>query len=114
MRIFHVYILASKRRTLYIGVTSDLLKRLWQHRFGGRPGFTTRYRIDKLVHFEQYADARTAIAREKELKQWRRARKERLVATHNAGWLDLSADWFETTPGETVDPGCSTRVERRS
>lgn len=114
MHIFHVYVLSSTRRRLYVGTTGNLVKRVRQHRVGRSGGFTTRYRIDKLVHFEPYADPRTAIAREKELKKWRRARKERLVTTHNAGWRDLAATWFERAAANSIDPGCSTHAERRS
>ena len=113
MRNYHVYLLASTRRRLYVGVTGNLMERVWQHRHG-KGGFTSRYRIDKLVHFEEYSEPRTAIAREKELKKWRRARKERLVSMHNAGWRDLAADWFGFTAGGPIDPGCSTRAARRS
>lgn len=109
MRHYYVYILASERRRLYVGVTSGLMQRLWQHRQAVGTSFTARDRIVKLVHFEQFGDVRAAIAREKAIKSWRRERKERLVATPNAGWLDLSAPWFDHDPAATsVDPGCSS------
>jgi putative endonuclease len=69
---YHVYILASGRNgTLYIGVTSNLSARIWQHRNGTADGFTMRYKVDRLVHVEEFADVREAIAREKALKKWR-------------------------------------------
>jgi putative endonuclease len=72
---YRVYILASRSRNLYIGVTNDLQRRVAEHRQGLVPGFTTRYRIFRLVHFEEFADIRDAIAREKEIKAWRREKK---------------------------------------
>ena len=77
-----------------MGVTNDLHKRIWEHKHGTIPGFANRYRITNLVYFEQACDAGAAIAREKQLKRWSRRRKLRLIETHNAGWLDLSLDWF--------------------
>ena len=77
-KIYHVYILASaKNGTLYIGVTSDLARRVWEHREGMIPGFTKRYDVKMLVHFEEFTDVNLAIAREKELKGWRRGKKVR-------------------------------------
>ena len=90
-----VYILASKRGgVLYIGVTSDLLKRAWQHRNDLVEGFTRRYRVHTLVYFEQFESMILAIEREKELKKWRRAWKVALVEKTNPTWLDL---WPELT-----------------
>ena len=93
MRQYYVYILASRSRTIYVGVTSDLRRRVWQHKRGEVPGFTRQYRVTRLVYFEQTADVRSAIEREKQLKRWPRARKEGLIEAENAGWLDLSVDW---------------------
>jgi putative endonuclease len=100
MRQYHVYILASLSRTLYVGVTSDLLGRVWKHKHGVYPGFTRRYHITSLVYFEDTSDACAAITREKQLKRWPRRRKTRLIEMHNPDWRDLSFDWFrETGPG---------------
>lgn len=86
-----VYILASGRHgTLYVGVTSDLLARLHQHREGLIKGFTSRYGINRLVHFETFDDMRSAIAREKQLKKWRRDWKLNLIEDSNPGWVDLA------------------------
>jgi putative endonuclease len=93
MRDYYVYILASLSRTLYIGVTNDLKLRVWEHK-QGMSDFTRRYGITMLVYFEQTRDVSAAIAREKQIKRWRRERKERLIEKENAGWLDLSADWY--------------------
>jgi putative endonuclease len=94
MPTFHVYILASRSRTLYVGVTRDLIRRLYQHRTGEIPGFSCRYRTHKLVYFETTTEARAAFAREKQIKGWTRARKIDLIESVNAGWEDLARDWF--------------------
>ena len=86
-----VYILASGHYgTLYIGVTSNLLQRLVQHRKSLLPGFTSKYRVHRLVHFELLADMRTAIAREKQLKNWHRQWKINLINEVNPEWKDLA------------------------
>lgn len=85
-----VYILASKRNgTLYIGVTSDLRKRIWEHREGFVDGFTKKYNVHRLVYYELFADMYNAITREKRLKKWRRAWKIRLIGEKNPHWDDL-------------------------
>jgi putative endonuclease len=94
-RLYFVYILASRSRRLYIGVTNDLHRRVWQHRTGHIGGFTSAYRINSLVHFEITPDVRSAIEREKELKGWRREKKLALIEEQNAGWHDLATDWFD-------------------
>lgn len=86
-----VYILASDHNgTLYIGVTSNLITRLHQHRTADRVGFTARYGIKRLVRFEMFDDMPTAIAREKQLKRWRREWKLNLIEQDNPGWSDLA------------------------
>ena len=86
-----VYILASgKHGTLYVGVTSDLLARLYQHRERVTPGFTSRYGVHRLVCFEQADDMTAAITREKQIKKWRRDWKTNMVETANPGWVDLA------------------------
>ena len=85
-----VYILASTcRGTLYTGVTSDLIQRVWEHRSGVTGGFTAKYHVHRLVWFEETEDMHQAIAREKAIKKWRRAWKLELVESANPGWLDL-------------------------
>ncbi len=87
---YYVYMLASKKYgTLYLGVTNDIIRRVYEHKSKAVPGFTTRYVVDKLVWFEVYDDAITAIAREKELKKWRRDWKIRLIEEQNPEWVDL-------------------------
>jgi putative endonuclease len=90
MREPAVYMLATKPyRTLYVGVTSDLVKRIWEHRNNATDGFTKRYGVHRLVHFEQFRSMVEAIEREKELKKWRRAWKISLVEEANPDWRDL-------------------------
>ena len=85
-----VYILASKRNgTLYIGVTSNLRKRIWEHREGIVEGFTKKYAVHMLVYYELFTDMYSAITREKHLKKWRRAWKIRLIEETNPRWDDL-------------------------
>lgn len=94
MRTFYVYIMASRSRVLYVGVTNDLARRVNEHKQGLVPGFTTRYRVTRLVYFEQFADIRDGIAREKEIKGWVRSRKIRLIDSRNPTWEDLSSSFF--------------------
>lgn len=85
-----IYVLASKKNgTLYIGVTSNLVQRIWQHRNRQCSGFTKRYNIRRLVYFELYEDMVTAIMREKQLKKWNRAWKLKLIEKQNPKWIDL-------------------------
>jgi putative endonuclease len=85
-----VYILATKRNgTLYIGVTSDLLKRIWEHRNDSLDGFTRKYGVHHLVYYELHDDMSSAITREKQLKKWNRAWKLELIERQNPGWNDL-------------------------
>jgi putative endonuclease len=85
-----VYVLASKRNgTLYIGVTSDLVKRGWEHRTGVADGFTKRYGVHTLVYFELHEDMFSAISREKQLKKWNRAWKLKMIEERNPTWRDL-------------------------
>jgi len=88
---YYVYILASRSRTLYIGVTNDLGHRVEQHKGKALPGFTSRYNISRLVYFEVTGDVMSALQREKELKGWRRARKVALFDAANPTWEDFSA-----------------------
>jgi putative endonuclease len=90
MKEYFVYILASRSRTLYVGVTNDLERRVAEHRSKRVPGFTSRYNITRLVYFEETTDVRSALAREKEIKGWNRARKVALIERANPTWEDLS------------------------
>jgi putative endonuclease len=86
---YYVYILSNRSRTLYIGVTNDLLRRIGEHREGTHDGFTAKYRIHRLVHFEHFQYIDNAITREKELKGWLRSKKIALIQADNATWEDL-------------------------
>ncbi len=88
-RTYFVYIIASESGTLYIGMTNDLDRRLWEHRTGAYEGFSKKYGCKKLIYFETASEAVSAIAREKELKSWNRARKERLIRSVNPTWKEL-------------------------
>lgn len=93
MKRFYVYIMASKKEgTLYTGVTSDLPRRIWEHKNGVTEGFTKRYAVDRLVHFEVFDDFEKAVLQEKRLKRWRRAWKVELIEKSNPGWLDIYED----------------------
>jgi putative endonuclease len=88
-KVFHVYIMANDRRTLYTGVTSNLAKRVFLHKEKIIPGFTKKYRLYKLVYYEQYEAAMDAITREKEIKGWLRKKKIVLIESMNPEWKDL-------------------------
>ena len=93
---YFVYILASKRNgPLYIGVTNNLENRMYQHKNKLVDGFTKKYGVDKLVHYEMTNDVRSAIQREKQLKKWNRKWKLELIEKKNPEWKDLSEEWFE-------------------
>ena len=88
---YFVYILASRKHgTLYIGVTNDLGRRLFEHREGTGSKFTREYRVHRLVHAEEFQDIREAIAREKAMKEWKRAWKVQLIESGNPEWNDLA------------------------
>ena len=92
---YFVYMVASNQNhALYIGVTNDLQRRIWEHRRGEIKGFTSDYHCLRLVYFERCGDVRSALAREKQLKGWRREKKNHLVESANPHWNDLAADWF--------------------
>jgi putative endonuclease len=95
-RHYSVYLLSNQPNgTLYIGVTSSLEGRIWQHKTGVFDGFSKRYGLTRLVYYEDYRDVNAAIAREKELKGWLRARKVELIRKDNPLWRDLAEDWFD-------------------
>ena len=93
-RSYYVYILASRSRNLYTGVTNNLTRRIFEHRQGRIPGFTHKYRIHRLVYFELFGDVRAAIAREKEIKSWRRQKRVALIEADNPTWEALAAQWY--------------------
>ena len=95
---YFTYIVASKSRTLYVGVTSDLALRIFQHKQKVHPGFSARYNCNRLVWFQRFTDVSEAIHREKELKGWRRDKKVSLIQAANPTWEDLSEPWYVRSP----------------
>ena len=94
-KVSYVYMMGSaSRRALYTGVAVPLYKRVWQHKNNQGGYFTTKYKCYRLVYFDQFTNVETAIAREKEIKSWRREKKNKLVESVNPGWKDLAADWY--------------------
>jgi putative endonuclease len=93
MKQYYVYIMTNQSGTLYTGVTNELLRRVYEHKQGKGGQFTSRYRITRLLYFEETRDIHAALAREKQLKGWTRAKKLELIDTDNPKWLDLSAAW---------------------
>jgi putative endonuclease len=91
--IYYTYIVSSASRTIYVGVTNNLERRVQEHKNGTFRGFTAKYHCHRLVWFERYSWIGQAIAREKELKGWRRAKKVALIQQENPAWSDLSEEW---------------------
>ena len=92
---YYVYLLTNRNsKVMYIGMTNDLRRRVYQHKKKLIPGFSQKYNVDRLVYYETTTDARAAIAREKEIKKWRREKKNNLVIAANPEWKDLSEGWF--------------------
>lgn len=101
-KTYYVYIMASKSKTLYVGVTNNLERRVYEHKQKLLEGFTSKYNIDRLVYLAETDDVTQAIAREKEIKGWLRTKKLALIDEMNPNWEDLSAEWFTelaTNPG---------------
>ena len=88
--------MASKSRVLYTGITNNLRRRVWEHKSNASPGFTSDYRVHRLVYFEVFQHVGNAIAREKEIKGWLRRKKITLIESGNPTWEDLSLNWFGT------------------
>ena len=106
---YFVYLVASRSRNLYTGVTNNLGRRVWEHKQGMVPGFTKKYRVHRLVCFEAYPRVRRAIDREKEIKAWRREKRVKLVNAVNPTWYDLAADWFQPVNQEKQVPRLPSR-----
>jgi putative endonuclease len=92
---YYVYIMNSPTGTLYTGVTNDLMRRVYEHKHKVVEGFTKTYNVTRLAYYEQATDVDTAIAREKQIKSWRRSKKIELIKSMNPTWMDLAEDWFE-------------------
>ena len=92
--VYYVYIMTNRSKTLYTGVTGDIEKRVFEDKNGTHHGFTSRYKIDRLVYFERFGDIHYAIAREKQIKGLLRIKKIALIVSMNPGWKDLSEGWY--------------------
>ncbi|HXZ41801.1 MAG TPA: GIY-YIG nuclease family protein [Terriglobales bacterium] len=104
---YFVYMAASKSRVLYIGMTNDVERRIWEHRHDLIDGFSKQYRYHRLVYYESFDDVRKAIDREKQLKRWNRTKKVRLIERINPTWEDLGTDFdgqHRYTPEKQVPP----------
>jgi putative endonuclease len=95
MKTYYIYILNNPGGMLYVGVTNNLARRVYEHRNGFGEGYTSRYQINRLIYYEETSDINVALAREKEIKGWRREKKLALVHSNNPTMRDLSAEWFE-------------------
>jgi putative endonuclease len=96
MRNFYVYIMTNiVSGVLYIGVTNDIVRRVYEHKHKLFPGFTSRYNLNRLVYYEHFPDPTSAISREKQLKGWLRSKKVALIVALNPEWKDLSEAWYE-------------------
>ena len=95
MKHYYVYIMTSPSGTLYTGMTNNLQRRVYEHKNKLIDGFTKKYNVTRLVYYELYHDVRDAIAREKQIKSWRRSKKIDLIKSLNPTWRDISEDWTE-------------------
>jgi putative endonuclease len=102
-RTYFVYIMTNRSKTLYAGVTNNLVRRVREHKTGTGSGFAAKYKLDRLVYFERFEDVHNAIEREKRIKGWLRIKKIALIVSVNPAWKDLSREWdehhqFQTQP----------------
>jgi putative endonuclease len=97
-RSFFVYIMSNRSKTLYTGVTNNLMRRVWEHKQGEGSEFCKHYKLDRLVYFERFQYVGNAITREKQIKGWLRRRKIALIVSLNPSWGDLSAEWYVQRP----------------
>lgn len=111
MHDYYVYIMTNASRTLYVGVTNDLMRRVQEHKNKIHQGFTQRYNISILVYYEHATEIESAIMREKQIKGWSRARKVTLVESANPEWRDLSGDWKDDLPDDVELPLTERRVQ---
>jgi putative endonuclease len=91
---YYVYIMTNRSGTLYTGMTNGLQRRVYQHKHKLTGGFTAKYNIDRLIYYEVHSQVLDAIAREKQIKSWRRSKKLELIASMNSEWRDLSEEWY--------------------
>ena|SRR5579863_589802 len=108
-KTYFVYIMTNRSKTLYTGITGNLIQRVRQHKSAMGSRFTTKYKLDRLVHFERFEDVHNAIEREKQIKGWLRIKKIALIMSVNPAWRDLSREWYERHP---FQPGANA-IQRR-
>jgi len=114
-KTYCVCIMANRSLNFDVGVTSNLIQRTAQHKFGIVPGFTGRYKIHRLVYVESFSDVQYAIRREKQIKSWRREKKIALIKQTNPAWADLAEDWFPKPNCRSLSSlGMTNRVEAES
>ena len=106
---YYVYIMTNKSRTLYTGVTNNLMRRVYEHKNKLIPGFTSKYNIQFLVYYEAGSDIHAAIAREKQIKGWLRAKKIALIDSMNPEWKDLTEEWFVSLQDTDDEKGAAKR-----
>jgi putative endonuclease len=99
-KTYFVYIMTNRSKTLYVGVTNSLIRRVHEHKLGIGSMFTNKYKVDRLVYYERYEDVHRAIGREKQIKGWLRIKKIALIVSVNAAWRDLSLEWYGHHPFE--------------
>ena len=90
---YYVYIMASRTRRIYTGMTNDLVRRVFEHKSSSTNGFTKKYQTTRLVYYEEIQDIQSAITREKQIKSWRRSKKIKLIESLNPDWRDISEAW---------------------
>ena len=95
MKTYYVYIMGSKTGTLYVRMTNEIERRVYEHKNHLIPGFTNKYNIERLLYYEAIGDPAAAISREKQIKKWRREKKVALIDSVNNTWEDLSEDWYD-------------------
>jgi len=95
MYTYYVYIMSSRSRVLYVGVTNDLERRVYEHKHALQKGFSSRYKTFQLIYYEEMSDVDMAITREKQIKKWRRSKKITLIERVNPTWRDMAEDWFD-------------------
>ena len=98
MKQYYVYLMANRSKTLYVGMTNDLQRRVYEHKHMVKDDFTRRYPLDRLLYYEVTDDVSSAIAREKQIKGWRRSKKVALVESRNPRWRDLASDFADSQP----------------
>jgi putative endonuclease len=113
-KIYFVYIMSNRSKTLYTGITGNLIQRVRRHKLGIASRFTTKYKVDRLVYFERFEDVHNAIEREKQIKGWLRVKKIALIVSVNPAWRDLSLEWVERHPYQPDGAAIKRRLSSRA